>query len=98
MIKQTLRQHPKLQTKLKINNKIITSFNILQMSYDELIDFTKNESEKNPFIILKKKNNLKLITDNFHNKENIKEWLYQQSSTFYNNKKEKKLIEIFIEN
>ncbi len=98
MIKQTLRQHPKLQTKLKINNKIITSFNILQMSYDELIDFTKNESEKNPFIILKKKNNLKLITDNFHNKENIKEWLYQQSSTFYNNKKEKNLIEIFIEN
>jgi len=98
MIKQILRQNPKLQTKLKINNKIINSFNILQMSHDELIDFTKSESEKNPFIILKKNNNLKLITDNYSNKNNIKEWLYQQSSIFYNNKKEKNLIEIFIEN
>ena len=61
MIKQILRQNPKLQTKLKINNKIINSIKVLQMSQDELMDFTKKEAEKNPFIILKKKTKFKTI-------------------------------------
>ena len=90
MIKQTLRQHPKLQTKLKINNKIITSFNILQMSYDELIDFTKNESEKNPFIILKKKNNLKLI--NFIIKRILKNGCINKAQHFITIKKKRILL------
>ena len=98
MVKQNLIQNPSLKTKLKINNKLIMSIKILQMSFEELQSFIKNEAEKNPFIILKKSK----YNQNIHkiniNKINVKDWLYQQSSILHSTQIEEKLVETFIEN
>ena len=93
-----LTQSLSLKTKLKINNKLIMSIKILQMSFEELQDFIKKEAEKNPFIILKKSKYNEDIQNKNINKVNIKEWLYQQSSIFNSNQTEEKLINTFIEN
>jgi len=98
MVPLNLIQTPSLKTKFKINNKLIMSIKILQMSNEELHNFIKKEAEKNPFIILKKtKYNQETYNKNINN-INIKEWLYQQSSILYNNPIEEKLIETYIEN
>tara|TARA_B100000686_G_scaffold354748_1_gene466923 strand:+ start:10782 stop:12059 length:1278 start_codon:yes stop_codon:yes gene_type:complete len=98
MVQLNLIQSPSLKTKFKINNKLIMSIKILQMSYEEIQNFIKKEAEKNPFIILKKtKYNQEANNKNINN-INVKEWLYQQSSILYNNPIEEKLIETYIEN
>ena len=99
MIQLNLTQKPGLKTKLRINNKVILSIKMLQMSYEELQSFIKSEAEKTPLITL----NQNTFTQNEENYReeyeiNIKNWLYQQSSIIAKNSIEKEIIEIFIEN
>ena len=99
MIQLNLTQKPGLKTKLRINNKVILSIKMLQMSYEELQSFIKSEAEKNPLITLKK-NTFNQNEENYREEYeiNIKNWLYQQSSIIAKNSIEKEIIEIFIEN
>ena len=98
MVQISLTQSPSIKTKLKINNKLIMSIKMLQMSYEELQNFIKKEAEKNPFIILKKNKYQNEL--NYEDKFNkgIKEWIYQQSSILNTNPIKEKLIETYIEN
>ena len=83
MVQLNLIPKPNLNTKLRINSKVILSIKMLQMSNEELQSFIKQEAEKNPLIILKK-NKLYNNEVNYDEgkKQSIKEWLYQQSSIF----------------
>ena len=102
MLKQNISQIPKLKINQKINPTQINSIKILQMSANELEDYTRSEVEKNPFLISSKKynetshNNNNI--DNYSENINIKEWLYQQSSFISINKWAQKLVNAFIEN
>tara|TARA_B100001939_G_C16945119_1_gene619980 strand:+ start:2285 stop:3565 length:1281 start_codon:yes stop_codon:yes gene_type:complete len=99
MVQLNLIPKPNLNTKLRINSKVILSIKMLQMSNEELQSFIKQEAEKNPLIILKK-NKLYNNEVNYDEgkKQSIKEWLYQQSSIFSTSPKTGKIIETFIEN
>ena len=101
MLKHNLSQIPSLKINQKINPTQINSIKILQMSANELEDYTRSEIEKNPFLISSKKdnetNNDNNI-DNYSENINIKEWLYQQSSFISINKWAQNLVEVFIEN
>ena len=99
MVQLNLIPKPNLNTKLRINSKVILSIKMLQMSNEELQSFIKQEAEKNPLIILKK-NKLYNNEVNYNEgkKQSIKEWLYQQSSIFSTSPKTGKIIETFIEN
>ena len=55
MLKHNLSQIPSLKINQKINPTQINSIKILQMSANELEDYTRSEIEKNPFLISAKK-------------------------------------------
>ena len=55
MLKQNISQIPNLKINQKINPTQINSIKILQMSANELEDYTRSEIEKNPFLISSKK-------------------------------------------
>ena len=101
MQKQTFSQKPNIKINQKINSNIINAIKILQMSSSEIDEFTRKEIEKNPFLLPSKKpyySDENSNIDNQAKKNNIKEWLYQQSSLIASNNSEEKLIEIYIEN
>jgi len=101
MLKQNISQIPNLKINQKINPTQINSIKILQMSANELEDYTRSEVEKNPFLISSKKyneTNHNNNIDNYSENINIKEWLYQQSSFISINKWAQKLVNAFIEN
>ena len=56
MLKQNISQRPSLKINQKINSNIINSIKILQMSSNELTEYTQKEIEKNPFLISNKSN------------------------------------------
>ena len=101
MLKQTFSQKPNIKINQKINNNIINAIKILQMSSNEIDEFTKNEIEKNPFLLSSKKSYISNENTNIENqskKSNVKEWLYQQSSLIASNYEEEILIKTYIEN
>ena len=90
MLKQNISQRPSLKINQKINSNIINSIKILQMSSNELFEYTQKEIEKNPFLISNKNNlyNDRVIDiDKYSKNDNVKEWLYEQSSFISVNKK-----------
>ena len=101
MLKQNISQRPSLKINQKINSNIINSIKILQMSSNELFEYTQKEIEKNPFLISNKNNlyNDRVIDiDKYSKNDNVKEWLYEQSSFISVNKWGEKLVNCFIEN
>ena len=54
MLKQNISQRPSIKINQKINSNIINSIKILQMSSNELFEYTQKEIEKNPFLISNK--------------------------------------------
>ena len=78
MLKQTFSQKPNIKINQKINNNIINAIKILQMSFNEIEDFTKKEIENNPFLLPSKP--FYETYENINNKsknKNVKEWLYE---------------------
>jgi len=101
MLKQTFSQKLNIKINQKINSNIINAIKILQMSSNEIDEFTKNEIEKNPFLLPLKNSyasNENTNIENQPNKSNVKDWLYQQSSLIASNYEEENLIKIYIEN
>lgn len=101
MLKQNISQRPSLKINQKINSNIINSIKILQMSSNELFEYTQKEIEKNPFLISNTNNfyNDRVIEiDKYAKNDNVKEWLYEQSSFISVNKWGEKLVNCFIEN
>ena len=101
MLKQTFSQKPNIKINHKINSNIINSIKILQMSSNEIDAFTKKEIEKNPFLLSSKKKfgtNKNSNIENQSKNDNIKEWLYQQSSLICLNHKNQRLVQVYIEN
>ena len=101
MLKQNISQRPSLKINQKINSNIINSIKILQMSSNELLEYTQKEIEKNPFLISNKNNlyNDRVIDiDKYSKNDNVKEWLYEQSSFISVNIWGEKLVNCFIEN
>ena len=101
MLKQTFSQKPNIKINQKINNNIINAIKILQMSSREINDFIIKEIEKNPFLLPSKNSYVSNQNSNLENlskNNNIKEWLYQQSSLIASNNTEEVLIKIYIEN
>ena len=101
MLKQNISQRPSLKINQKINSNIINSIKILQMSSNELVEYTQKEIEKNPFLISNKKssyNDSEINIDNYKKNSNVKEWLYEQSSFISVNTWGEKLVNCFIEN
>jgi len=100
MLKQTFSQKPNIKINQKINNNIINSIKILQMSSNEIEEFTKKEIEKNPFLMPSKRtytSNENSNLENHSKNSNVKEWLYQQSSLIASNNEEELLIKVYIE-
>jgi len=101
MLKQNISQRPSLKINQKINSNIINSIKILQMSSNELTEYTQKEIEKNPFLISNKSNSYNdraIEIDNYAKSSNVKEWLYEQSSFISVNIWGEKLVNCFIEN
>ena len=101
MLKQNISQRPSIKINQKINSNIINSIKILQMSSNELTEYTQKEIEKNPFLISNKKksyNDIDINIDNYAKNSNVKEWLYEQSSFISLNIWGEKLVQCFIEN
>ena len=101
MLKQTFSQKPNIKINQKINSNIINAIKILQMSSNEIDTFTKNEIEKNPFLLPFKNSYVSNENTNIENQSknsNVKEWLYQQSSLIASNYEEEVLIKVYIEN
>ncbi len=101
MLKQTFSQKPNIKINHKINSNIINSIKILQMSSNEIDAFTKKEIEKNPFLLSSKSffgTNENSDIENQSKNDNIKEWLYQQSSLICLNHKNQRLVQVYIEN
>ena len=101
MLKQTFSQKPNIKINQKINSNIINAIKILQMSSNEIDAFTKNEIEKNPFLLPFKNayaSNENANIENQSQNSNVKEWLYQQSSLIASNYEEEVLIKVYIEN
>ena len=101
MLKQTFSQKPNIKINHKINSNIINSIKILQMSSNEIDAFTKKEIEKNPFLLSSKSffgTNENSDIENQSKNDNIKEWLYQQSSLICSNHKNQRLVQAYIEN
>ena len=101
MLKQNISQRPSLKINQKINSNIINSIKILQMSSNELTEYTQKEIEKNPFLISNKSNSYNdraIEIDNYAKSSNVKEWLYEQSSFISANIWGEKLVNCFIEN
>ncbi|MFP6779136.1 MAG: RNA polymerase factor sigma-54 [Alphaproteobacteria bacterium] len=101
MLKQNISQRPSIKINQKINSNIINSIKILQMSSNELTEYTQKEIEKNPFLISNKKksyNDTDINIDNYAKNSNVKEWLYEQSSFISLNIWGEKLVQCFIEN
>ena len=101
MLKQNITQRPSLKINQRINFNIINSIKILQMSSNELAEYTQKEIEKNPFLISNKKNlynDSTIDIDNYAKNSNVKEWLYEQSSFISVNIWGEKLVNCFIEN
>ncbi len=101
MLKQNISQRPSLKINQKINSNIINSIKILQMSSNELVEYTQKEIEKNPFLIANKNNSYnyrEVDIDKYAKNSNVKEWLYEQSSFISVNTWEEKLVKCFIEN
>ena len=71
------------------------------MSSNEIEGYTKDEIEKNPFLLPYKHtyiSNENLSIEDKSKYNNMKEWLYQQSSLIASNYEEESLIETYIEN
>ena len=101
MLKQNISQRPSLKINQKINSNIINSIKILQMSSNELTEYTQKEIEKNPFLISNKSNSYNdraIEIDNYAKSRNVKEWLYEQSAFISVNIWGEKLVNCFIEN
>ena len=101
MLKQTFSQKLNIKINHKINSNIINSIKILQMSSNEIDAFTKKEIEKNPFLLSSKSffgTNENSDIENQSKNDNIKEWLYQQSSLICLNHKNQRLVQVYIEN
>ena len=101
MLKQTFSQKINIKNHQKINSNIINAIKILQMSSNEIDAFTKNEIEKNPFLLPSKNSyisNQNLNIENQSKTKNVKEWLYQQSSLIASNNEEEVLVKTYIEN
>ena len=101
MLKQTFNQKLSIKINQKINSNIINAIKILQMSSSEIDEFTKEEIEKNPFLLPSKNSsvpNESSILENQSKNYNIKEWLYQQSSLISSNHEEENLVKVYIEN
>ena len=95
MLKQTFSQKPNIKINQKINNNIINAIRILQMSFNEIEDFTKKEIEKNPFLLSSKRFNESDENINNQSKnKNVKEWLYLQSSLIASNEKKERLASV----
>ena len=100
MLKNTITHKPNLKLQFKINKNLIQSFKILQMSVQEMHEFAKKEIEINPVLSMNnigKNNNSSELIEKYVEKPNIKNWLYQQSYTLFE-KKDKRLVKIYIEN
>ena len=54
MMKQTLSLKANIKINHRINNKIINSMRILQMSASEVEEFISKEIEQNPFLLAPK--------------------------------------------
>jgi len=101
MLKQTFSQKINIKNHQKINSNLINAIKILQMSSNEIDAFTKNEIEKNPFLLSSKNSyisNQNLNIENQSKTKNVKEWLYQQSSLIASNNEEEVLVKNYIEN
>jgi len=101
MLKQTFSQKINIKNHQKINSNLINAIKILQMSSNEIDAFTKNEIEKNPFLLPSKNSyisNQNLNIENQSKTKNVKEWLYQQSSLIASNNEEEVLVKNYIEN
>ena len=100
MLKKKLLQQTSIRLNNTINKNTIASFKILQMSIQELYEFSKNEIEKNPLLsikIFKRDNFNSELIDNLSENINIKLWLYQQSNSLFDGNY-KNLVKIYIEN
>jgi len=101
MLKHNISQKHNIRINHRINSNIIHSIKVLQMSANEVIDYTQEEVEKNPFLISSKpysKITQPANINNYSKNYNIKEWLYEQSSFISVNIWSRKLVKIFIEN
>lgn len=99
MLKQIFSQKPNIKINQKINSNIINSIKILQMSFNEIEDFTQKEIENNPFLLSSKP--FYETNQNINNEsknKNVKEWLYQQSSLIASSIKTESLVKVYIEN
>ena len=86
MLKKKLLQQTSIRLNNTINKNTIASFKILQMSIQELYEFSKNEIEKTPLLsikIFKRDNFNSELIDNLSENINIKLWLYQQSYSLF---------------